>query len=67
MSVYSDGTIESVVNTASLVNPQDDALLSIAVSLKRIADVLEAAKSQDWDHILYRVECAIQNGMQQRN
>lgn len=67
MSAYTDGTIEPVVNTTGLVNPTDDALLSIAVSLKRIADALDAAKSQDWDNILYRIECAIQNGLQQRN
>ena len=37
MSIYTDGSIEPQVNTNDL--PKGDALLSIAISLKRIADV----------------------------
>lgn len=39
MSIYTDGSIEPAVNTESL--DKADALMSIAISLKRIADLLE--------------------------
>lgn len=43
-SVFTDGTLEPRVNTASPISA-DDALLSIAISLKRIADALDTQTS----------------------
>lgn len=40
MSLYTDGSIEPQVNTSGL-SEEIDALTSIAISLKRIADILE--------------------------
>lgn len=48
-NVFTDGSLEPRVNTTHLVD-EADAILSIAISLKRIADVVEAVYNDAQKH-----------------